>query len=281
LFLEEEQEEASTEEENSDDDFVCNDDDVVSESSFSSFDEEEEPCKHKTSAKKKAVKKKAVKKATTGKVSYRKYCQDRQRQRRRQESAPKQAEEDAAPEATTAEVAESENKQAEHTKKPKKKQKKRRAGTYPKNIRNQCDNQVFVKLKTVSRYVDTWQKMSLPFSRSDDYEEPDDSDDETKSVTKQNRFPWVVNGCFNFSEQEPNYDGNNDGHYFMRKPVFNLWAPSKKAAVHLEEEIRKGNYKLNVHGAFKEFYDAQRSDKAKAKPAPKKGTKKSSATISL
>ena len=150
-------------------------------------------------------------------------------------------------------------------------QAKRKPGSRPVRIRMQVDAGTRVKRGQLRKPMEDLMRMSMPLAKSDDYNPPDDSEDEEERITMEKHYPWVINGCYTYTEQKPNDDGDNDELYFLRRPQLHFWAGSTLATERLKEAIKKGKMRMQFHSTFNDYQNALSSESAKAKPAPPLG----------
>jgi len=144
---------------------------------------------------------------------------------------------------------------------------KRAVGTAPETILQQNDANTRLKLDAVMKPMETLQKMTIPLSRTDNGEE----------CPEEAEWPWVIHGCFCYTEQEPNEDGQKSAPGRLARPQLHLWGGSAPSKEHLEGQLAAANgIDIVVHSNFESYKNAFRSDSARAKPAPPPGDKSTS-----
>ena len=150
----------------------------------------------------------------------------------------------------------------------------RAAGVRPQTARQQQDSRVRAKLKTIKKGMETLQRQSLPYTRSDEYNPDDSADDEL--AMNQSHWPWVNHGACCFTNQAPNGDGTSEAK-FLAKPELHMWFGSHASAEWVAGQFKgkmKGlGFRIKVHTNFDSYQDAFRSDSAKNKTAPPRPTK--------
>jgi len=85
--------------------------------------------------------------------------------------------------------------------------KARVTGEKPKTTNQLFDAIVGKKLKACKPTMECLQHMSLPITRSDEYEPPDDLDDESQSLVDQQGWPWMIHCLSCYTNVKPNEDG--------------------------------------------------------------------------
>lgn len=147
----------------------------------------------------------------------------------------------------------------------------RGAGEHPTTARQQQDNKVRLKIKSIRKGIETLQKQSLPYTRTDEYVPGDDK----RLEMNQGHWPWVSHGACCLTNMAPNEDGRSEAQ-FLEKPVFQMWVGSTEAAEWVAEHFSKADnlpFKVKLHTEFHSYYDAFRSDSGKAKKAPPRPSK--------
>ena len=152
----------------------------------------------------------------------------------------------------------------------------RTAGAHPQSARQQQDAQVRAKVKSLKKPIETLQKQSLPFKRSDAYD-PSNPDFSTLALN-QSHWPWVVHGAFCLTNQAPNDDGSKEAQ-FSGMPQLHMWAGSTPAAnwaanlFQQQDESHGGlPFDVKLYTDFESYYNAFRSDSGKKKqPPPRPG----------
>lgn len=142
---------------------------------------------------------------------------------------------------------------------------KRPAGNPPQSALQQGDANIRLKLDGVKKPVETLQKMTIPLSRTDDGEED----------AEENEWPWVIHGCFCYTEQHPNEDGQKSDPERLAKPQLQFWAGSEQCKEHLEGQLAGvTGMDVVVHSNYESYKRAFRSESGMTKPAPPPGDKK-------
>jgi len=146
--------------------------------------------------------------------------------------------------------------------------KARVTGEKPKTTNPLFDVILRKKLKACKPTMECLQHMSLPLTRSDEYEPPDDSDDESQSLVDQQGWPWMIHCLSCYTNVKPNEDGGK-GKGIFKKPEYHVWAGSEAAAEKLREAFLPVKaFKIIVHTSFDDYFGAFRSESAMMKEAP-------------
>ena len=139
--------------------------------------------------------------------------------------------------------------------------------------RQQQDAKVRGKLQGIRKGMETLQKQSLPYTRSDECN-PEDLDNDTLTLN-QSHWPWVNHGACCFTNLAPNGDGTSIAK-FLAKPELHFWMGSDASAKWVADQFRgkmKGlGFQVKVHSNFESCKNGFHSESAKNKKAPPRNT---------
>lgn len=155
----------------------------------------------------------------------------------------------------------------------KKKWKKRAAGEPPMSAKQQHDVNVRVRLDAVQGPMENLQLMSIPFTRTDEYN-PDDPAHEEYDAEDEERWPWHVHGMFCMTTLKPNEDGSQHARHF-RKPQLHLWLGSE-ALKEWAMEAFLNPMNITYHTNYNSYQEAFRSQSAMDKEPPKQSPRQKS-----
>ena len=136
------------------------------------------------------------------------------------------------------------------------------AGAPPETARQQQDSKVRTKVKNIRKTMETLQKQSTPYTRSDEYESGDDEQPELN----QKHWPWVVHGACCLTDMANNDDGTSEAS-FVKKPILHMWVGSAKNAAWTADHIKES--KIKLHTSFEHYIEAFQSESGKKKQPPK------------
>ena len=166
-------------------------------------------------------------------------------------------------------------KAAAKEKKPKKKgrgNRKRPTGTRPTTVLQQGDANIRKKLDALQKPMEVLQTMTIPLTRSDET-----TAEYEAASPDEKEWPWVIHGCFCYTEQKPNEDGQRAAAGTLSMPELHFWTGSNQAAHHLNDEITsETEIKIITHSDYETYKRAFRSSSGLAKLPPPVGGKKSS-----
>ncbi|CAB9513721.1 hypothetical protein SEMRO_608_G174850.1 [Seminavis robusta] len=143
----------------------------------------------------------------------------------------------------------------------------RKAGSRPLSIRQMDDAKTRRKLCELERPMSMLQRMSLPVSRTDDFDPNKKSHKQMKQKAKN--WPSVIHGCFTLSDKLPNEDGHNgDDLQGPRKLTF--WTGSKHSSRRMKRWLMNDDEKYDIEyvADFNSFLNSRRSESAQQKNPP-------------